>query len=93
MPVLIGLKPNIGHVYLDLLVCFIPVVGMARSTGGAGMPKMAFPPPGRAPQGIVTGGRRRVGGYGLHLAVSTARIYPVIHLVPVIPTLWDVCND
>jgi hypothetical protein len=57
------------------------------------MPKMAFPSPGRASQGIVTGGRRRVGRYGLHLDVSTARIYPVIHLVQVIPTLWDVCND
>jgi len=57
------------------------------------MPKMAFRHQGRAPQGTVTGGRRRVSRYGLHLGVSTARIYPAIHLVPVIPTLWDVCND
>jgi hypothetical protein len=93
MPILMGLKPNVGHVCLDLLVCFIPVVGMTGSTGD----RQAEDGISAARAGLRRAPSRAVGDvssrYGRHLGVSTARIYPAIHLVPAIPTLWDVCND
>ena len=62
MPILIGLKPNIGHVYLDLLVCFIPVVGMTGANRRQGMPKMAFPPPGAGSAGAPSRAAGDVSG-------------------------------